>query len=388
MFIDSFGTALTPVQATPLFGYTAEFRNSPTAQPYTLNNPFGAVGALSGALEAGRSSGPTFNPSLRNSRLHQWNVTVERQVLDIGVRASYIGSRSTGLTYTRNLNLPLPSTTPFTASRRPYPQFANVFNSDNGPGLQTNYHSLQTDVERRFGKSVYVQGAWTFSKLIEDVEELGREAGPVIEDTYDVRRERALASFNPSHRMNGAVIWELPIGHGRRLASNANSVFDAFFGGWQVAGLFYYDRGRRFTPTFTGRDISGTGTTGAQRPDRIADGNLPADERSLERWFDTSAFVIPAANRGRFGNSARNVIVGPTSRVFHGSFAKKFRFTERSYVQFQINALNLFNTENFDLSTAAMNLSQPATAGKISAVRGGIEAFGPRTMNVELRFTF
>jgi hypothetical protein len=388
MFIDSFGTYVSPVQASPLFGYTAEFRNSPASQPYTLTNPFGTGGALVGNLEAGTSSLPTFNPNLQNPRLHQWSLTVERQIKEVGLRLSYVGSRSTNLTYTRSLNVPQPSTTPFSTSRRPYPQFASVYYSSNSSGLQSEYHSLQFDVERRFGKSLYIQGAWTFGKLIEGVDDIGREVGPTIENPYDVKRERALAAFNPSQRLNGAVVWQVPVGRNRLFRSNANPIFDALFGGWQLSSLFYYDTGRRYTPTFTGRDISGTGVTSAQRPDRIADGNLPGSERSLDRWFDTGAFVIPSANIGRFGTSARNVIVGPSSKVIHGTLAKWFRLTERTRFQFQINALNVFNTENFDLSTAALNLSQPATAGKISSVRGGIEAFGPRTINVELRFTF
>ena len=109
---------------------------------------------------------------------------------------------------------------------------------------------------------------------------------------------------------------------------------------------------------------------------------------ALTTILDTSAFVIPAANIGRFGNSARNVIVGPTWKVIHGALAKSFSVSERTKVQVQFNVLNLFNTENFELSPSALNLSQPATAGKISALRIGIEAFGPRTINLELRVTF
>jgi hypothetical protein len=244
------------------------------------------------------------------------------------------------------------------------------------------------DAERRFGKSFYFQAAWTFSRLMEGVADVGCEAGPTIENPYDLGRERAVAAFNPTQRWSGAIIWEVPSGRRRRFLSSASPVVEALFGGWQLSSLFYYDAGRYFTPTFTGRDISGTGTTGAQRPDRIGDGNLPGDQRTLDRWFDTAAFVIPAANAGRFGNSARNVIVGPRSKVLHGSLAKKFSVTERAKLQLQINVLNLFNTENFDLSASALNLSQPATAGKISAVRGGIEAFGPRTINVEARISF
>lgn len=395
MFIDSFGTYVAPVVSSPLFGYTAEFVNTATSQPFTLANPFGTgSGTLAGTLEAGTSSAPTFNPRIENSRLHQWSVTIERQIRNWGVRASYIGTRSTNLTYTRNLNLPPPSPTPFNTSRRVYPQFANVFYSDNGPGLHTQYHGLQADVERRFGRGFYVQAAWTYSRLIEDVEDGGREMGPTILNPYDVGSERARAAFNPTHRINGAVVWEVPIGRGRRYLSSANAAVNAIAGGWRVSSLFYYDTGRFWTPTFTGADPSGTGVTGTQRPDRIANGNLPADQRTADRWFDITAFVALPNNIGRFGNSGRNVIEGPSSKLVHLSVAKGFGGPERRNLQVQINALNVFNIENLDLNAAGLNMTEtnknPVTgsAGKLLAVRGGIESFGARTINVEVRFSF
>lgn len=395
MFIDSFGTSLSPVAASPLFGYTAEFVNTAANQPFTIANPFGTgSGTLVGTLEAGTSSSPTFNPRLQNSRLHQWSLTLERQIANWGLRASYIGTRATNLTYTRNLNLPMPSTTPFTTSRRVYPQFANVFYSDNGDGLDTQYHGLQTDVERRFGRAFYVQAAWTWSRHMEDVDDTGREAGPTILNPYDVGAERARASYTPKHRLNGAVVWEVPVGRGRRYLSGANTALDAMAGGWRLSSIFYYDTGRFFTPTFTGADPSGTGTTGSQRADRIGSGILPAGQRTVDRWFDIDAFVALPNNIGRFGNSPRNVIEGPSSKVIHLSVAKGFGPRERRNVQIQVNALNLFDVENLDLTAASMNMTATnknpvtGTAGKLLGVRDGIEKFGARNINVEVRFTF
>jgi len=391
IFIDSFGTTLSPVSAGPLFGYVAQFTNTAASQPFTLANPFGSGGgSLVGNLEAGSSSAPTFNPDLQNSRLHQWSLTLEREVRGVGVRASYVGSRSTNLTYTRNLNLPVPGSTPFTTSRRVYPQLANVFYSDNGAGLHSQYHGLQLDAERRFGRSLYIQAAWTFSKLMEDVEDIGREAGATIQNPYDVAAERARASFYPAHRINGALAWELPFGKNRRFVSGAHGVTEALLGGWRIASLFYYDTGRWFTPTFTGADPSGTGTSGLQRPDRVADGNLPRGQRTLERWFDTSAFVPLPNNLGRFGNSGRNVIEGPSSTVVHLAFGKTLRFAGRGQLQLQVNALNVFNVENFDLNANGLNVSaaNSASAGRILAIRGGIESFGARTINLEARVSF
>ena len=47
------------------------------------------------------------NPDLKTPYTQQWNLTLERQVSSMGLRASYVGSRSVNLVYRRNLNLPI-----------------------------------------------------------------------------------------------------------------------------------------------------------------------------------------------------------------------------------------------------------------------------------------
>jgi hypothetical protein len=218
--------------------------------------------------------------------------------------------------------------------------------------------------------------------------------GPTILNPYDVGAERARASFNPAHRVNGALIWEVPVGRDRRFLSRMPAPIEALAGGWRMSSLFYYDTGRFFTPTFTGADPSGTGVTGTQRTERIANGILPSAERDAQRWFDISAFVALPNNVGRFGNAGRNVIEGPSSKVVHLSLAKTFGARDRTNLQVQINALNAFNLENLDLNAAGLNMTEtnkhPVTgsAGKLLAVRGGIEGFGARTINVEARLGF
>ena len=57
------------------------------------------------------------------------------------------------------------------------------------------------------------------------------------------------------------------------------------------------------------------------RPDRIRDGNLPSGERTIDRWFDTSAFVALNATSGAagfvpnriFGNSGVGIVRGPVT---------------------------------------------------------------------------
>ena len=75
---------------------------------FSFPDPFPTTGTAAIQNVAG------VNPHLRLPYTEQWNVTLERQVGAYGLRASYVGSASVDLVYNRNLNDPIPSTTPFT----------------------------------------------------------------------------------------------------------------------------------------------------------------------------------------------------------------------------------------------------------------------------------
>src|SRR5207247_5522040 len=81
---------------------------------FAMPNPFPA-----GAGSIASQSVSGFDPQTRNGRIHQFNFTVERQFRDIGVRLSYLGSRSRGLNYNAGINKPQPSLIPFVQNRRP-----------------------------------------------------------------------------------------------------------------------------------------------------------------------------------------------------------------------------------------------------------------------------
>ncbi len=378
IFVDDFGLSITPSNGAPLYGFNETFQNTDRRRPtYVLPNPFGGVGSI------GTISASGYRVDIANPYIQQWNVTLEREIADIGFRLSYIGTKGTSLAYTRDLNTPEPSTTPFNNNRRPFPQYRSLTFSDNGG--TSIYHGLQADAERRFARGFYFQAAWTYSNLLADVEDSRADLGPTIENPYDRRRERARETYSVRHRVNGGLIYELPFGHGRRFLASLPAVANHAIGGWTVSGLFYLETGRYFTPSFSGVDISGTGATGG-RPDRIANGNFPPAERRVERWFDPAAFVVPRANTGRFGNAGRNILEGPGLNAQHFSVIKRFYQAEQRSVQFQLNVLNVFNHPNFNLPIA--NISTSATVAQVRATRPLLEQAGARTMTAELRINF
>lgn len=80
-----------------------------------------------------------------------------------------------------------------------------------------------------------------------------------------------------AYRFVLSYTYALPTGRRQRFAV-WNKVIERVIGDWQS---------NRFTPVWS---IS-SATTGMPRPTRIRHGAWPSDQRRVERWFDTSAFV-------------------------------------------------------------------------------------------------
>jgi hypothetical protein len=147
------------------------------------------------------------------------------------------------------------------------------------------------------------------------------------------------------------------------------------------------------TPLWTGPDPTGTVFTSSStpaivtiRPDRLRDGNLPSDQRSITGWFDASAFAPPQP--GRFGTSSTGVVKGPPVNVWHMGFFKSFQLVEQVRLRYEATATNFFNHPNY--SNPAMNISQIGAVGVISGtggVHGGAvgDYGGARTFRMGLR---
>ena len=92
--------------------------------------------------------------------------------------------------------------------------------------------------------------------------------------------------------------------------------------------------------------------SGSQFPNRIGSGELPSDQRSIDRWFDISAFAAPP--QYTFGNSGRNILYGPGTKQIDLSLFKSFSFTEKRRVEFRAEAFNAFNTPQFNNPNASI----------------------------------
>src|SRR5262249_28079725 len=153
--------------------------------------------------------------------------------------------------------------------------------------------------------------AYTFSKAISYAafcfNNKPYDTGNRIQDTFNKKADKGLASLDHRHRVSLASIYELPIGPGKHLLGNSSKLVGKFAGGCKLKGIYSCQTGLPLTVKFNG-DVFGSGTDNA-RPDLICNPNLDAGQRTVDRFFSTSCFQIQ--NPIRFGTAGRATVTGP-----------------------------------------------------------------------------
>jgi hypothetical protein len=311
-------------------------------------------------------------PNMGNAYIQYWNLDVQRALTNtLVLDAAYAANKGTHLLTMTSLNQPLPAP----VRVFPYPALGNI-NSFFGVG-NSSYNSLQLKAEKRFSAGVAFRAAYTWAKAIDNSPGFWpvNTGARIPQNTYNLKAERSLSANDIAHRFVLNYDWELPVGHGKALLGNAGRMVDGIAGGWQLTGIFIAQSGLPFTPT-TSVNRANTVYGGAARPDRLCSGNLSS--ASVNRWFDPGCFALPALYT--FGNSGRNILIGPKFVNFDFGLFKNFRLTETLKLQFRGEFFNGLNHPNFATPLTAIDVS---TAGVITA-----QSAPPRQIQFALKLLF
>lgn len=337
--------------------YTNQVGNPQVIFPYVYPSS-GGQGPSTVSIPA------AYRSDLRVPFSMQYNLTVEHQRWNTGFRMSYIGTNTRQGEWRYNINQPVGDNRLYVDKPRLFPQYPGIDYYTNGAGHQFN--SLTFEIERQFARGLSYQFSYALARDIGDL-----ERGEASEDAYNRDRERAVWLDIPTHRVTGNVIYELPLGRGKRFASNVNRWVNFAIGGWETSWIYSLNSGEFLTPLWTGPDPTGTRHTNNRtpanvtiRPNQLRDGNLPAGQRSVNNWFDAGAFGAPTP--GAFGTSAKGVIKGPGVNVWHAGLFKNIPFTERARLRLEITATNFFNHPNY--SNPNMDITDLGNVGVISGV--------------------
>jgi hypothetical protein len=151
--------------------------------------------------------------------------------------------------------------------------------------------------------------------------------------------DRGLSDFDVDHRLVASFVWNLPI------AQDAQGAAKAVLGGWQVNGIFTWQRG--FPISARAQDIGGVlDSFNGNRADPVPGADPYAGGGTIERWFNTDAFVQPAL--GQFGTVGRNTLRAPNRTNFDLALFKNFYVGPQVVLQFRFESFNAFNHANFN----------------------------------------
>jgi hypothetical protein len=310
----------------------------------------------------------------------QWNLSVQRQLTTSTVLTmSYVGSATRHLPRAYNINN-APIGPPATErQRRPVPSLGNVTLRE--PSGSSSYNGLETTLDKRFSRGVRFTLSHTWSHSIDDVQELFGAEGGVVQDTRNLAGDRGSSGFDRRHRISGSWLVELPVGRGRRFLGRGG-VANAILGGWDVSGLLSWQTGRVFDVSVPDPTTSLGVSSSNWRADRVPGVDPYAAKRSTQHWIVRDAFAIPRGADGafRFGNMARNSLVGPRYFNLDLGLAKTVRLWADNKLQLRVEAFNATNHPSYGLPVS--NIASP-DFGKIAST-----ASTPRQLQFGVKFVY
>ena len=347
----------------------------------------------------------SYKPDTKNPYIHQWNLSVERQIRNAWlVSAAYLGNRTIHLwtDYNPNPTLPLGITGPCVIGGQTFNPCAanpvtgapinvearrrlNVLNPGEGrfygtvgildDGGTAYYNGLILTARGRFGNLFNATANYTWAQCISDPYTVGLGISGFQYTQPDNRRaDRGKCIAHRDKVFNFTVLAGVPV--------LDNRVAQALAGDWRIALSGRVMSGTWFNAT-TGLDRA-LSQTPNQRPLQVSE-NVYADDKSADLWLNPAAFAQPAL--GTYSDIGVNNLLGPKAVMFDVALTRLVRFGTRQ-VELRAEAFNVFNIVN--LANPNANLNSP-DFGKIHVGTTGTAGGSlgqPRIMQFAVKYLF
>jgi hypothetical protein len=274
-----------------------------------------------------------------------------KTVLDV----SYVGNTARHLSYGRPLNFLTPDQVAAhqgvdTRQFLPYRGLGSIQLVE--PAATSEYNSMQVSVRRRSHDLSY-SFAYTLGKNIGYGIE-GIATG--IQDPTNLRPERSELEESRRHNIVVSHTYDVP------WFKSQKGFMGRALGGWSINGVWTWTTGRLYAP-----GLNGAPRQVANRPNVVGEWELPEDQRTPFRYFNTAAFARPADYT--YGNSGKWVIRGPGTFDLSAFALKEIRILEKATLQLRVEAFNALNHPYWtDLNTTFGN-SNFGQVGGVSTQR-------------------
>ncbi len=292
-------------------------------------------------------------------RVYNWSLGVQQNigwgtVLD----TAYVGSVGRNLLQRRSLNAipygrrflassidPTTGTTPLPDNfLRTLPGYADIQYIE--MSSSSNYHSMQTQLNKRFAQGLMFGLSWTWSKSMNLVDGNNNAVNPFLDFRM---RNYGKGNFDRTHNFvfnytyslpKLSKVWENPI---------AKWVFD----NWDLAGVTSLISGAPSGVGYslvTATDLVGGGGAGVDsRINVLSNPILPKSERTELRHLRTDVFAPPTKAEFGIGNAPKDVFRLPGTNVFDVSMYKNIPLSadSRYRLQLRFEFYNFFNHTSF-----------------------------------------
>ncbi len=417
----SFGSSLNGVQ--PAFYIQDGFPQDYTAPPFIT-------------ADYRNGSDLTYRPLDGNERARsqQWNLTIDREItpgFTLGV--AYVGAHGThvpsssdplntlnpsylsmgsqlndefepGMTSLDGVPLPyagwveqMTSCAPTVAQALlPYPQYCSTLQGLNEYHGTSDYHSLQAKLEKRFSHGSFFLVSYTLGRMYtsgsdnaqRDALTWNTASGSI--SPYEQSRNRALATDDVTHTLSAALVWDLPVGKGKKWMDKGGAA-NAILGGWQLSTVFRASSGIPFffrssycnVPSqFRAACIpSSSGDIFAQSFDNL-DVTKPI--------FNPSAFTSPDTFNYYYGNGPRISDYRKSGyRNQDLSLIKNTRLYRDVNLQLRIEAFNVWNWHNWNAGSTTWGdnaFNTDVASADFGLWNGSVTA--PRVVQLAARIEF
>lgn len=291
--------------------------------------------------------------------VYNWSFGIQQNVgfgavLDV----AYVGNVGRHLLQRRSLNaLPygtrfLPSSADPTSTSplpdnflRPLPGYADIQYIEMAG--TSNYHSMQTQINKRFSKGLQFGVAWTWSKAMTIVNGNNDAVNPYLD--YRMRNY-GRAGFDRTHNFVFNYLYDIP---GLSAKAGNNGIVKAVFDNWQLSGVTSFTSGAPLGIGYSlvnAVDLVGASGAGIDsRVNVLRNPILPKSERTELRHFDTTAFAPPTREEFGIGNAPKDVLRGPGINNFDVTVIKNIPIgqSDAKRLQFRFEFYNFFNHASF-----------------------------------------
>lgn len=289
---------------------------------------------------------------MRLPTVDAWNATIQRQITStFSLEAAYVGNKGSHIFVGEgpNYDINAPTVTGFgtlsTDERRPFfsqfgwnvPILCFCNTGDN------HYNSLQVKGEKRFSHGFSVLTHYTYSHA-------KNHDSPYY--IHDQSLWYGRPDWQRNHVIVASTIWDLPFGRGRMFLRDAPKALDMVVGGWTVTNNSTWMSGAGFNVSYA--ECASDNDVGSCRPSLVGSASVSNPNRN--QWFAVATDPLAANGQtsgpwqrpdvGTFGNTARNMLVGPRWFDSDVSVSKDFPIKEQMKAQFRAEAYNIFNHPN------------------------------------------